>query len=107
MFGHDSQPSVIYRYGAKAPEEGSDVVAEQISAAHKYYNTLVEIERHRRQQAAEVVRRLSPDLESLIQQREELTGQIDAQRAQIKQANQRARRKTATKSFGPGTCGTQ
>ena len=38
----------VYRYGLLSPTQNGDVVREQMLLAHRYYNTLTEIERGRR-----------------------------------------------------------
>jgi len=38
----------VYRYALHAPHEGAEIVRNQMLAAHRYRNTLVEIERGRR-----------------------------------------------------------
>jgi hypothetical protein len=38
----------VYKYGLLAPTENAEIVREQMRAAHRYRNTLVEIERGRR-----------------------------------------------------------
>lgn len=40
--------TVVYRYGLLSPTSGAELVADQISRAHKYYNALIEIELDRR-----------------------------------------------------------
>lgn len=97
MFGHDSLPSRIYRYGAKAPTVGAENVDRQMSLGHRYYNTLVEIERRRREKAAALVARVSPALASLEQRREALTAAIAERREAVKKSNQEVRKKQATK----------
>jgi len=44
---HDSLPSVNWLAGCRGPRENAALVAQQMSRAHKYFNRLVEIERHR------------------------------------------------------------
>lgn len=39
---------MVFEYGLLQPTMGGDVVADQISKAHRYYNQLIEIERERR-----------------------------------------------------------
>lgn len=62
MYGHDSQPSRIYSFGAKAPEGGLPVVVEQMRIANRYRNALVELELARRARVDQMLRELSPDL---------------------------------------------
>src|SRR5579859_8058657 len=46
---HEKPVSIrVYRYGLLPPIEGASVVRDQMLAAHRYRNTLVEIERARR-----------------------------------------------------------
>lgn len=40
--------TLVYRYGLRAPTDNAELVGEQMRAAHRYRNTLVEIERGRR-----------------------------------------------------------
>lgn len=47
-------PQIVYRYGLHAPHEGVEIVYEQMRLAHRYRNTLVEIERGRRAAVREV-----------------------------------------------------
>ena len=94
MFGNDSLPSVIYRYGAKAPVEGGEAVRRQLSAAHRYRNVLVEIEHRRRECVAAAVRQASPNLDRLLGRVEQLTKEMATIRAAIKQTNQRTRKRT-------------
>lgn len=67
MFGNQSQPSIIYRYGAKPPIIGNDDVEQQLLAANRYRNKLVEIELERRQEAEAVIATLSPTLATVEQ----------------------------------------
>jgi hypothetical protein len=48
-FGNKSDPSKNFSFGARGPVEGADLVREQMSLAHRYYNALTEVERDRRQ----------------------------------------------------------
>lgn len=96
MYGYESLPSVIFRYGAKEPTVNLDVVKEQLRSAHRYRNNLVEIERRRREKAAEAVRKLSPKLDKLEEEVTDLETRVEEKRDVIKKANQRARRKTTT-----------
>lgn len=93
MFGHDSLPSCIYSYGAKAPTINAELVNAQMSAAHKYGNKLVEIELQRREATNALVRRLSPDLEAAEQAVADLDQRIKAVQAAIRLTNQSARKK--------------
>lgn len=48
-------PARVYRYGLLRPTESLDLVRQQMRAAHKYRNTLVEIERGRRAASREAM----------------------------------------------------
>jgi transposase len=54
----------VYRYGLLAPIEGADLVRDQMRLAHKYRNTLTEIERGRRT-ALRALMRESPEITTL------------------------------------------
>jgi len=45
----------VYKYGARPPEVGAELVRAQLSAAHRYRNTLIEIERGRRAALREAI----------------------------------------------------
>jgi len=62
MFGNKSLPSRIFSYGANAPIEGLDLVNEQMKLAHRYRNSLVELEHSRRKKVNEALAKLSPRL---------------------------------------------
>jgi len=40
--------TIVYRYGLKSPTQNGDLVREQMRAAHRYQNRLIELERQRR-----------------------------------------------------------
>lgn len=48
MFGHTSAPSRIFRFQARLPTAGLEVIEEQLTLAHRYRNALVALERRRR-----------------------------------------------------------
>lgn len=93
MFGHDSQPSLIYSYGASAPHEGRDLVDQQFRLANRYRNALCEIELRRRERVDNAVREFSPrlaEVETLIAETE---ATLETIRGEIKAANAKARGK--------------
>ena len=58
-----------YSYGAKAPVENEKIVYQQLILAHRYYNTLVEIERQRktvRDVVYDARRKLCPQGEKVV-----------------------------------------
>lgn len=64
MFGHDSQPSRVYSYGARPPTDPAQFAAveDQMRRAHRYRNALVEHERARRAIVDATLAELSPQL---------------------------------------------
>lgn len=96
MFGHESQPSRIYAYGAKAPVVNGERVGEQIWLGHRYRNTLAEIELRRREQTDKMVVTLSPELPGVEAKLLEADQAIESAAAEIKLANKQARRQKAT-----------
>ena len=94
-FGNTSEPSLIYRYGCKAPIAGADIVVGQMSKAHRYANLLTEIERRRRERVAEIVAQLSPELARRNEECDHLRATIAECRQRIKAIRQRDRKRTA------------
>lgn len=62
MFGRDSLPCRVYRYGALEPRTNLDVVNDQMKKAHQYRNKLVEAELARRKAVDALLLELCPDL---------------------------------------------
>jgi hypothetical protein len=93
VFGHASSPSRVYSYGAKAPTQGADVVASQMSLAHKYRNVLVESELIRRKKVEEALRALSPELAETETALKNAGEALAAARAAINLETQQARKK--------------
>jgi hypothetical protein len=63
MFGHASDPSRIWTYGALRPsQESAQGVGQQMWLAHRYYNDLVELELDRRKAVNEASREMHPGL---------------------------------------------
>lgn len=61
MFGNKSEPSIVYKFGSKAPHENFELVEEQLRLAHNYKNALVECELDRRKRVEELLLELFPD----------------------------------------------
>lgn len=55
-----SVPTIVYRFGLRPPIEGDAHVREQMRLAHRYRNTLVEIERRRRAELRDIDRVSAP-----------------------------------------------
>jgi len=62
MFGHASQPTRMWQFGAKPPTHNDALVHAQMRAAHAYRNALVAQERTRRAAVDAALAECSPDL---------------------------------------------
>lgn len=93
MFGHESLPSRVYAYGARAPVGNAELVRDQLHLARQYRNAIVEVERGRRDAANEVIREYYPRLLELDAEIEALDQQVADLRAAQKRDNVRARRR--------------
>jgi hypothetical protein len=80
--------TAVYEYGLLQPLTGEDEVSEQISLAHKYYNTLIEIERWRRLEVR-AAQEANSVLAPLIAEYEKLDAEVVRLKAQNKQAKSR------------------
>jgi Putative transposase DNA-binding domain len=78
----------VYEYGAQAPRANATLVAEQMSLAHRYYNTLVELERRRRDEYEALMREHDGYL-ALAELAASLDEDVEAVREQIRLARQR------------------
>lgn len=76
--------------------EGADLVAEQISAAHRYYNRLVELHRERRESRHKLVCEMCPDYDAAHTAYEQANAEVERVVDAIKAANAKAKRKRAT-----------
>lgn len=93
MFGHKSQPTMVYRYGARCPVEGLELVRQQMRAAHQYRNALCRQELDRREAVADTLRRLAPavvDAEAAFRAADEAVARAVTE---ARQANSRERSK--------------
>jgi hypothetical protein len=97
MFGHPSDPSKIYAYGARFPFQGLDRVLDQMDKMHRYRNELVRAELDRRAGSEEVIRRLRPDLLRLETAAQTALAALEAARAA-----QKARNASASSTSGQG-----
>ena len=94
MYGNISQPSRIYRYGAKDPR--SDKVNEQMWLAHRYKNALVAQELERRKLVDETLRKLSPDLSATETTLTENEQHLNAIITKVRSENAKARNRSVT-----------
>lgn len=93
MFGKKSLPARIYAYGARPPCAGGELVDQQMSLAHRYRNQLVEIELERRKEVEAALRSISPGLILIEAEIAGVEGKLQAARALIDEASQKARKK--------------
>jgi len=92
MFGHESKPARVYKYGAKPPEgESYDLIREQIDRAWRYRNDLVARELDRRRQARAIIRDHRPEIVRLEEQVDGITDRLTDVRDRIRAGNQRSR----------------
>ena len=94
MFGHESKPSRIWKYDAKPPHGGADVVERQISLAHKYQHRLCEIERARRAACDAAVLARHPDLDALRVAHEAAAKAVEDAEAAIRREHSKERKRT-------------
>lgn len=85
---HPGQPTIVYAFGCRVLE-GLDIVNTQMRLAHRYFNTLVELEHWRREEADKLLSTMFPELAILTErwkllhaQKKELTEQIKVMRGQ-------------------------
>lgn len=80
----------VYEYGALAPNvDAMHRVRDQMSLAHRYYNTLIEIERRRRE-AVDKAQRLD-DVQALHDRIDKAEAEVEAIREDLSKARQRSR----------------
>ena len=88
MFGHASQPTRVYAYGARAPAgEHAETARAQLLLARRYRNALVEVEHERRRQADAIVLRHTPRLAELAAEEATLAEALEAVRGAIRERN--------------------
>lgn len=90
MFGRESQPSRVYRFGARIIDH-RDVVGDQMYLMHKYRNKLVEIELERRKNVDQLLQTLSPQLIKVETSIAEKEKQLNDAREFLKKQNQTVR----------------
>lgn len=98
MFGHASQPSRIFSYGAKVPTDGATMVDAQMELARRYRNALVRVERRRRDRVEAAMLDLQPELRRIETAIAAAQAARDTARKIIDCASAAARRKT----YAPG-----
>jgi hypothetical protein len=93
VFGHSSQPSRVYAYGARSPLENADLVGDQLDRALRYRNGLVQLELWRRAQVEAVLAPEAPWLSGLSERVAALEADLHDARAAIRRQNSRQRRR--------------
>ena len=96
MFGHDSQPSRIYNYGAKRPMTNADVVDTQMRLAHHYRNDLVTLEINRRSRVDVALCEIAPTLKDVEAKLADAEARLEAARSEVKKANSSKRKRGAS-----------
>lgn len=86
---------LVYRYGLLPPTSGGDMVRDQMRLAHRYQNTLVEIERDRRA-AVRAALGAHADTEPLRLKVEELVQALEEHRASIARTRGETRRRSVS-----------
>jgi len=79
----------VYEYGALAPTANLKVVQDQMSLAHRYYNTLIEIERGRRDAIDKATS--NDEVMRLTKLLDEANAQLEQARIQIKKERAKTR----------------
>lgn len=93
MFGHKSEPSRRYSYGAREPVVGLSEINNQLYLAHKYGNALVELELYRRKKYRELRTQYSPELQQIEQSISEARQQLSDIRTNISVTNSTNRKR--------------
>jgi len=89
-------PTKVFSYGAKYPRIGIDLIADQISLGHKYYNQLIELRRKQMEDAENVRRELFPAFADIEKRATEADQRVTAIYETIRAENAKARRKRAS-----------
>jgi putative transposase-like DNA-binding protein len=82
----------VYEYGLLPPTANAPLVDDQIRAAHRYRNLLVEIERARREEVRAILSR-HPDTEALALDVERIAAEREDLRSRIKRGNAEERKR--------------
>lgn len=94
MFGHASDPTRVYAYGAKPPRgRDADLIREQIDRQWRYRNDLVARELARRADTDALIREHYPALVELDAMIEDRDREIEAGRERVQRAKAAARSK--------------
>lgn len=89
-------PTKNYTYAARRPIEGEEIIGQQISLAHKYYNRLIELHREMRDAVERAKLARFPALADIDARIAEAEAELQRQRDAIRRQNAQARRKRAT-----------
>lgn len=89
-------PTKVILYGCRAPHESADLIADQISKAHKYYNQMVELHRKKLDDVNSARKDLFPEYADLEKAKADADRVVDGLVDAIRAENAKARRKRAT-----------
>jgi hypothetical protein len=95
MFGHKSDPAIVYRFGCRLSPESESIVWQMLRAGHRYRNKLVELELARRAAVEALVARLEPRLSAIDEELAAIEKQVEVKLAEIRAARQRVRSRQA------------
>ena len=90
---------LVYKYGLAAPHEHYDRILDQMRAAHRYRNTLVEIERHRRAAERALYAELGPQLAALTLAVEAAEKELQAALDEIRRVRAKTRKRSETEEM--------
>lgn len=89
-------PTIVYKYGCKAPRANClQLVEEQFSQAHRYYNRMVELERDLAEKLEQLKRQYCQGLQEVVDQVARVDQEIADAIARANTAKMVARSKTA------------
>jgi len=94
MYGHESQPSRVYSFGAKPPKGAdAELIGAQIDAGWRYRNDLVARELDRRAEADRIIREHYPTLVEYDAEIADAEAAIEGLRGRVRRANAASRAK--------------
>jgi hypothetical protein len=88
---------LVYKYGLAAPHQEFDRIVDQMRCAHRYRNTLVEIERGRRAAERAMVTAHAPALAALMEAAELAERDVAAAVQEIRRERARTRKRSESK----------
>jgi len=89
-------PTRIWSFGALEPTENQKLLLDQLFLANRYYNTLIEIERKRRERFREIRSAAVPELAGCEKRYEQLDAQLEAILDALPKPKGKSKRKVLT-----------